>query len=86
MLEDEDFLPIEREILSILFKSIRPMSTKEISDESEYAWETCINILELLASDKYVTCKEKMINNKKYRFWRFNYAKQREIKERLRKR
>ena len=87
MSENKGFTEREKDILDALYKSIRPMSTKEVADRTEYAWETCAKVLKRLKKDKYVIQfgSKKDKEGKTWRTWKFNYARQRMLKDKKKK-
>lgn len=84
MSEAKGFSERENKILKVLFNAIRPLSTKEVSAMSGFAWETVASTLKKLASRKYVI-KEvyKASDNREFASWRFNYELKQELKQRL---
>ena len=87
MSEHEGLSIREKKILRVLYKSVRSMSTKEVSSKTHYAWETCRDALISLAREDYVTYykgRDKK-SQKVHLYWRFNYSKYRELKEKLKR-
>ena len=84
MSENKGFSERERKILLDLFNSIRPLSSKKISNISGYAWETCVKILNELAKHKYVIKIQKRApDGRKFTRWKFNYELKWELKRKI---